>query len=106
MDPHPEAAMMRRRVQEQRPFRSPFLRITCDCYSKDRTINEVRAAVIASLALASCVAATAPPSQETAGTVRPLAGTRWQLVQFRSSDKGTLKPGDPARYVMDLMVDG
>jgi hypothetical protein len=64
----------------------------------------MRAAVIASLVLG--IAATAPPSQGTAGAVRPLAGTRWQLVQFQSPDEGTLKPNDPTRYVMDLMADG
>jgi heat shock protein HslJ len=40
--------------------------------------------------------------------VSPLAGTRWQLVQFQSSHDavGTLKPEDPTRYVMDLIVGG
>jgi heat shock protein HslJ len=38
----------------------------------------------------------------------PLVGTRWRLVEFRSSDakSGTEKPSDPARYVLELLVGG
>jgi heat shock protein HslJ len=37
-----------------------------------------------------------------------LTGTRWQLIHFQSSDDaiGTLKPGDPARFTLELMADG
>lgn len=37
-----------------------------------------------------------------------LAGTRWQLVQFQSSDDsvGTIRPSDPTRYTMELGADG
>jgi heat shock protein HslJ len=65
----------------------------------------MRAAVIASLVLGGCATATSSPPQ--AGT-DPLAGSRWQLVQFQSSDDavGTIKPAEPARYVMDLMAGG
>ena len=47
-------------------------------------------------------AAEATPSHAT------LAGTKWQLVQFQSSDDsiGTIKPPDPTRYTMELMADG
>jgi heat shock protein HslJ len=37
-----------------------------------------------------------------------LSGTRWQLVQFQSSDDaiGIVKPQDPARFTMELAADG
>lgn len=37
-----------------------------------------------------------------------LAGTRWQLVRFQSSDDaiGAIAPSDPTRYTLDLGVDG
>jgi heat shock protein HslJ len=38
----------------------------------------------------------------------PLAGTEWQLVEFRSMDdaQGTTRPDDPSRYTMRLNEDG
>jgi len=41
-------------------------------------------------------------------SANPLAGTRWQLVEFQSmSDEiGTIRPEDPSRYTMQLNADG
>ena len=38
----------------------------------------------------------------------PLVGTRWELVELRSSDKdiGTITPHDPSKFTMDLMAGG
>jgi heat shock protein HslJ len=49
-------------------------------------------------------AAQAPGTSEFAG----LTGTRWQLVQFQSSDDaiGTMKPDDPTLFTMELSADG
>ena len=35
-----------------------------------------------------------------------LAGTQWQLVEFRSMDDSTEQPQDTARYTMNLGADG
>jgi len=35
-----------------------------------------------------------------------LAGTHWQLVEFRSADGRIEKPADPSRYVLELIVGG
>jgi para-nitrobenzyl esterase len=37
-----------------------------------------------------------------------LTGTRWQLVQFQSSDdaNGVVKPGNATRYTLELAADG
>jgi para-nitrobenzyl esterase len=48
-------------------------------------------------------------TQAAAATAIPgLTGTRWQLVQFRSSDDaiGTLNPRDATRFTMELASDG
>ena len=66
----------------------------------------MRAVLIASLLALSGCTATVAPSQAAAGAVSALADTHWQLVQLQSSEVGTLKPDDPTRYVMDLMVGG
>ncbi len=49
----------------------------------------------------------APAIAEPAAAL-PLAGTRWQLVQFQSSDDaiGAIRPKEPDRYTMDLGADG
>ena len=36
----------------------------------------------------------------------PLAGSHWQLVEFRSADGKVEKPADPTRYVLELIVGG
>jgi len=71
----------------------------------------MRLALLASLLLAGCTAATAPPQTPTgAGAVAPspLAGTRWRLVQFQSPEDaiGLKKPYDPDAYIMELSPDG
>ena len=71
-----------------------------------RCRREMRAALMASVVLGGCAAASALPSQEAAGAVSPLVDTRWQLIQLQSSEVGTLKPKDPTRYVMDLIAGG
>lgn len=62
------------------------------------------------------ITVTAPGSQPrdcsastpTSAMSQPLAGTRWELVQFRSSDDtiGTIRPPVPARYTLELRADG
>jgi para-nitrobenzyl esterase len=41
----------------------------------------------------------------SAGT-SPLAGTRWQLTQFRAADGKTSAPAAPDRYVMEFLAGG
>lgn len=72
----------------------------------------MRAAVIAALILAGCAAGTEPPAPGAGGQATTaatlLTGTRWELVQFQSSDDaiGVQKPADPSRYVLELLAGG
>jgi heat shock protein HslJ len=36
----------------------------------------------------------------------PLAGSRWELVEFRGADGKVEKPTDPTKYVLELIVGG
>jgi heat shock protein HslJ len=57
-----------------------------------------------------CREASAAPTAQAPGPseVPGLTGTRWQLVQFQSSDDaiGTMKPDDPTLFTMELSADG
>jgi len=50
----------------------------------------------------------AAPAESSSGATGPLAGTRWQLVEFQSMDdaQGTTRPEDPSVYTMQLNSDG
>jgi len=54
----------------------------------------------------TCREASAAPA--VPAEVPGLSGTRWQLVQFQSSDDaiGTLKPDDPTLFTMELSAEG
>lgn len=75
-----------------------------------RMLALTTAAVLPFSLLGGCTTQPAAPpnATETAAPVGTLGGTKWQLVQFQSSDDsiGTIKPPDPTRYTMELMADG
>jgi heat shock protein HslJ len=58
----------------------------------------------------TCRSTSAEPAAPASGAqnVPGLSGTRWQLVQFQSSDDaiGTIKPEDPTRFTLELAADG
>jgi len=54
------------------------------------------------LMLASCATTDASPQ----AAANPLAGTRWELVQFQSPADGAVTPRDPTVYTMELNADG
>jgi heat shock protein HslJ len=58
----------------------------------------------------TCRTTAAEPLAQAPGApdVPGLSGTRWQLVQFQSSDDaiGTTKPQDPTRFTLELTADG
>lgn len=49
-----------------------------------------------------------PAASPTASSAKPLAGTEWRLVEFRSMDDavGIARPSDPSLYTMRLNGDG
>jgi heat shock protein HslJ len=68
----------------------------------------MRAAFFMALLLAGCAAGPQPSGASGGGSADGLAGTRWELVKFQSSDDviGTQRPEDPSHYVLELMSDG
>jgi heat shock protein HslJ len=67
-------------------------------------------ALLASLAFAACTTAPAasPPKARPAAADSSLAGSRWRLEQFQSSDDatGVLKPAAGAVYEIEFGTDG
>lgn len=73
-----------------------------------RKPSRVRGLVTAASLLACGCAGGADATSDRLAANGPLAGTRWRLVSFQSSDDtvGTLKPSDPMRYTMEMTVGG
>jgi hypothetical protein len=75
-----------------------------------------RPTLVICLMLAGCAGETHSPAGRVAATPAPprtaasspLAGTRWQLVQFQSPEDsiGIEKPANPEHYVMELQDGG
>lgn len=59
-------------------------------------------------AVTSVAAANDAAMSAASKAMRPLAGTKWRLVEFQSMDDtiGTKRPDDPSRYTMHLNEDG
>lgn len=74
-----------------------------------RLFRLLAAAAIVAGSLAGCTTATAPPGEAAPpAAAGDLAGTKWELVHFQSSDDsiGTIKPADPTVYTMELNAGG
>src|SRR5690349_1349849 len=61
----------------------------------------------AALLVAACTTTT-PAAPGSAGSAGGLAGTRWRLEKFESSDdaQGVSQPADPSQYSLDFQPDG